>query len=131
MNKKQAWNRGEKIAFASFLFTVISCVAAVIVVPEVRLGLGFNGLVTTENAEASFLISGHNNNIRIISGRSPNMQNDYAFEGDNTTTAITLASGTLITLKMKGANNSVFVSKNLVIKATTDNGLNNNVIRLE
>lgn len=128
---RRNWNRGEKIAAFSAFITVISCAAAVIVVPEVRQVLRLNWADSTKNAEASFSISGNNNTIRIDSGWTSDVQNVYTFGGNNTEATTTLATGTVISLKIEGVNNSILVSTKIAIQSVTDGGANNSVTRFK
>ena len=70
-------------------------------------------------------VCGAENIITIVSRRDAAMQESYTFAGVNQKVTVSLLPGTRVSVDITGADNQVFVSKQLTIAASGNTGADN------
>ena len=70
-------------------------------------------------------VCGAENIITIVSRRDAAMQESYTFAGVNQKVTVSLLPGTRVSIDITGADNQVFVSKQITIAASNNTGADN------
>ena len=81
-----------------------------------------------DRARAPFVkidVCGAENIITIVSRRDAAVQESYSFAGVNQNVTVSLLPGTRVSVDMTGADNQVFVSKEITIAASDNTGADN------